>query len=104
MKLGNSARFNYWLRWRVGYVLLWNGKGPGADQVWARSQGLTIAAAAYYGGVAYTRSQQEQYQKKQLVLLGKFIHPQAFCHGGFCLIERLYRRITTQHTHTESQQ
>ncbi|ORY33762.1 hypothetical protein BCR39DRAFT_519099 [Naematelia encephala] len=54
MKLGNSRAFNYWLRWRVA------------------SQGATILAAVYYGGVAFTRKQQTDYLSRNLVMLGDY--------------------------------
>ena len=72
MRLGNSQRFNYWLRWRVG----WATPGLQLSELISlptfpySSQVFTIGTFIYYGGVAWNREQQDQYMTKTMVLLG----------------------------------
>ncbi|ORX39813.1 hypothetical protein BD324DRAFT_648438 [Kockovaella imperatae] len=51
-RMGNSARLNYWLRWRVGMQI------------------FTFGWIIYYGGMAFTAERQTQTYYKQMVMLG----------------------------------
>lgn len=53
---------------------MWSGLAAGHRcQLTYRSQSATVMSAIYYGGVALTPEKQNEYNKKQLVLLGKLI-------------------------------